>query len=134
MSYAARAERFLAERRATHQRGEISEESEERGRGDGLISHNSLISQDGFVLCDGCGRRFYGVAGCPPYCPRCCRLRDGVPLFSWEVEPPKPQARRQERPTRRCYSCKTITWWQRPDGGWVCGTCHPQSPASEVGR
>ena len=29
-------------------------------------------------------------------------------------------------PTTPCYSCKGDKFWQRPDGGWVCGTCHPQ--------
>ncbi len=28
-------------------------------------------------------------------------------------------------PVRRCRICQTRRWWQRPDGGWVCGVCHP---------
>ncbi|GAH31958.1 unnamed protein product [marine sediment metagenome] len=30
-----------------------------------------------------------------------------------------------ERPTKPCYVCGSSTWWQRPDGGWLCGRCHP---------
>ncbi len=41
---------------------------------------------------------------------------------------PPPRRVRQPRPTRRCYSCRTLTWWRRPDGGWVCGVCHPVPP------
>ena len=39
--------------------------------------------------------------------------------------PPRPAP---PRPTRRCYMCNTLTWRQRPDGGWVCGVCHPLMP------
>lgn len=28
-------------------------------------------------------------------------------------------------PARRCHTCRMRRWWQRPDGGWVCGVCHP---------
>jgi len=28
-------------------------------------------------------------------------------------------------PVRRCRICQTWRWWQRADGGWVCGMCHP---------
>jgi len=28
-------------------------------------------------------------------------------------------------PTRPCYACGGIRYWQRPDGGWCCATCHP---------
>lgn len=31
-------------------------------------------------------------------------------------------------PVRRCRICQTRRWWQRPDGGWVCGVCHPKPP------
>jgi hypothetical protein len=24
-----------------------------------------------------------------------------------------------------CYACRRTAWRQRPDGGWVCGVCHP---------
>jgi hypothetical protein len=24
-----------------------------------------------------------------------------------------------------CYACRRNAWRQRPDGGWVCGVCHP---------
>ncbi len=27
-----------------------------------------------------------------------------------------------------CYACGMSNWWQRPGGGWVCGTCHPPPP------
>lgn len=29
------------------------------------------------------------------------------------------------RPLSRCWSCRSCAWWRRPDGGWVCATCHP---------
>ena len=29
------------------------------------------------------------------------------------------------KPTEPCAACHGDSWWQRPDGGWVCGTCHP---------
>lgn len=29
------------------------------------------------------------------------------------------------RPARHCHTCRARRWWQRPDGGWVCGVCHP---------
>ncbi len=31
-------------------------------------------------------------------------------------------------PTRPCYTCRSSRWWQRSDGGWVCGVCHPRPP------
>ncbi len=47
---------------------------------------------------------------------------------------PPPGHVRAPRPTRRCYSCRTLTWWQRPDGGWVCGVCHPRPSARREER
>jgi len=29
------------------------------------------------------------------------------------------------RPIKPCHICGSNNWWQRPDGGWVCGRCHP---------
>ncbi len=29
------------------------------------------------------------------------------------------------RPVVPCWSCRSHAWWQRADGGWVCGVCHP---------
>jgi hypothetical protein len=26
-----------------------------------------------------------------------------------------------------CYSCGSMDYWQRSDGGWVCKICHPQN-------
>lgn len=34
-------------------------------------------------------------------------------------------------PMSPCYSCNGDKYWQRPDGGWVCGTCHPQPTVVE---
>lgn len=28
-------------------------------------------------------------------------------------------------PSDSCPICSSTTWWQRPDGGWVCCKCHP---------
>ncbi len=39
-----------------------------------------------------------------------------------------PTPREEPRPAARCYMCATLTWRQRPDGGWVCGVCHPLTP------
>ncbi len=30
-----------------------------------------------------------------------------------------------QRPNKPCYACGSNKWWQRPDGGWTCGWCHP---------
>jgi len=30
------------------------------------------------------------------------------------------------KPTHPCYNCGSSNWWQRDDGGWVCGRCHPK--------
>jgi phage/plasmid-associated DNA primase len=30
------------------------------------------------------------------------------------------------KPAHPCYACGSDDWWQRPDGGWVCGVCHPK--------
>jgi len=30
-----------------------------------------------------------------------------------------------KKPTKPCYACGLNDWWQRPDGGWNCGRCHP---------
>lgn len=29
------------------------------------------------------------------------------------------------QPARACHNCGRQAWWQRPDGEWVCGVCHP---------
>jgi len=29
-------------------------------------------------------------------------------------------------PTETCGACGLLAWWQRPDGEWICGRCHPQ--------
>lgn len=29
------------------------------------------------------------------------------------------------KPDKPCWICKKDKWWQRADGGWVCGVCHP---------
>lgn len=44
-----------------------------------------------------------------------------------------------ERPTKPCYVCGSDDWWQRPDGGWACGKCHPNpnpdsTPVSSEGK
>jgi hypothetical protein len=31
------------------------------------------------------------------------------------------------KPENPCYSCGSMDFWQRSDGGWVCNICHPQS-------
>jgi len=36
------------------------------------------------------------------------------------------------KPTKPCGACGSSDWWQRPDGGWRCGRCHPK-PNSEEG-
>jgi hypothetical protein len=28
-------------------------------------------------------------------------------------------------PEQPCFACRGQAWWQRPDGDWVCGVCHP---------
>ncbi|MBA7689593.1 hypothetical protein ES703_98101 [subsurface metagenome] len=37
------------------------------------------------------------------------------------------------KPTLPCYDCGENDWWQRPDGGWNCGKCHP-NPNPEEGK
>ena len=31
----------------------------------------------------------------------------------------------EPKPDKPCWTCKFIAWWQRSDGVWVCGVCHP---------
>lgn len=38
---------------------------------------------------------------------------------------PKNSRNFPQRPTKPCSVCGSNSWWQRPDGGWVCGRCHP---------
>lgn len=67
----------------------------------------------------------------PPSCPRCARPQHEAgdyvcpdpppPDRSYPVAPPW----KQLVPVRPCPDCHTAAWWQRPDGGVVCGTCHP---------
>jgi hypothetical protein len=35
------------------------------------------------------------------------------------------QAEAAPQSASACSNCKRSDWWQRPDGGWVCGVCHP---------
>ena len=30
-----------------------------------------------------------------------------------------------QKPNKPCWTCGANDWWQRPDGGWSCGRCHP---------
>ena len=39
---------------------------------------------------------------------------------------------RVERRPKACRNCRGTRWWQRPDGGWLCGTCHPAPPERSV--
>lgn len=38
-----------------------------------------------------------------------------------------------KKPSGKCYVCGANDWWQRPDGGWSCGGCHP-NPNPEEGK
>lgn len=31
-----------------------------------------------------------------------------------------------KKPDHPCWNCGMNDWWQRKDGGYTCGTCHPQ--------
>jgi hypothetical protein len=37
-----------------------------------------------------------------------------------------PHRNNGRKPTHPCYNCGSSNWWQRDDGGWVCGRCHPK--------
>lgn len=38
-----------------------------------------------------------------------------------------------KKPSGKCYACGSNDWWQRPDGGWSCGKCHPNlNPGSAL--
>ena len=37
----------------------------------------------------------------------------------WLVDP-------RMMPATPCHCCNNDEYWQRPDGGWVCSTCHPK--------
>ena len=41
-----------------------------------------------------------------------------------------PSKNKNVKPDKPCYSCGYSNYWQRPDGGWVCGTCHPNPGGS----
>ncbi len=85
----------------------------------------ALVAADGFVHCADCDRVYYGVASFPALCPGCLRARADLPRAWWETRPPVPRRRREARPIRRCYACRTVNWRERLSGGWVCGVCHP---------
>jgi hypothetical protein len=36
-----------------------------------------------------------------------------------------PKLNLSTKPEKPCYSCGSMDYWQRSDGGWVCNTCHP---------
>ncbi len=36
-----------------------------------------------------------------------------------------------KKPTKSCYVCGSNNWWQRSDGGWCCGWCHPNPNPEE---
>lgn len=38
------------------------------------------------------------------------------------------------KPTKPCYVCGANDWWQRPDGGWNCGRCHPNPSSAPVSQ
>jgi hypothetical protein len=38
-----------------------------------------------------------------------------------------PSKNKNNKPDNSCYACGSRNWWQRPDGGWVCGICHPKA-------
>lgn len=38
------------------------------------------------------------------------------------------------KPDHPCFACGSTNWRQRPDGGWVCGVCHPRPEVEEVER
>lgn len=40
---------------------------------------------------------------------------------------------RDNGPDRPCGVCGMNKWWQRKDGGWVCGGCHPK-PVEKTGE
>ena len=93
-----------------------------------------LVARDGFAHCADCDRAYYGVAGFPALCPGCLRARAGLPPDWWEACPPRPKRRREPRPIGRCYACRTVSWRERPSGGWVCGVCHPSAPSESAIR
>ena len=81
-----------------------------------------VLAEDGPTSCADCSRGCYGVAGFPPLCLSCVRERAGVPALRWDIH-----HRSNDRTTKRpCYACGSRWQWQRPTGGWVCSTCHPQ--------
>jgi len=36
------------------------------------------------------------------------------------------------KPIKACLACGSTNWWQRPDGAWVCGRCHPKTGAARI--
>ena len=39
--------------------------------------------------------------------------------------------KQQTKPDKPCWNCKQNKWWQRKDGEWICGVCHP-NPKDEI--
>ncbi|MEK7353679.1 MAG: DUF3854 domain-containing protein, partial [Chloroflexota bacterium] len=37
-----------------------------------------------------------------------------------------------DKPAYPCPACRADKWWQRDDGGWVCGCCHPEPRGKEL--
>ena len=74
-------------------------------------------------------QRFYGVPGSVPSVPSVPEKLEndengtdgtlGTLYFT-------PENNNSEKPDRSCFVCGSSSWWQRKDGGWVCGKCHPR--------
>lgn len=74
--------------------------------------------------------------------PRACEDENDNKLTSNRAHPNSPNSLldtkvselvKNKRPTKPCHACGPTNWWQRPDGEWVCGRCHPR-PAAEGER
>ncbi|MFC1970406.1 DUF3854 domain-containing protein [Chloroflexota bacterium] len=79
-------------------------------------------------------RKFYRVPGVVPSVPSVASPpeKDEIETVGTLGTPYSTQhGNNGKKPTYPCYTCGADNWWQRDDGEWLCGRCHPE-PQGEL--
>lgn len=74
-------------------------------------------------------QRFHGVPGSVPSVPSVplsINVNENGTVGTLGTLYPTRQNDDAKKPFRPCFVCGSNDWWQRKDGGWVCGRCHPR--------